>query len=84
MIRIAIFFTLCFTACGNDVVCKELSDECANELEMYTCIDESEQIWYEFSDGKQIACSVSDCVIAADEAVAYCNGLQWDPPQDGT
>jgi hypothetical protein len=45
------------------------------ELEMWSCIDQELQTWYEFSDGTQIACSPSDCTTAADEAASYCQGI---------
>ena len=82
MNRLLIIFTFLSLACGQDVVCKLLVVECIDELEMWTCIDNSDQVWYEFSDGTQVACYVSDCAIAADEATAYCNGVPYTPPEE--
>ena len=68
--------------CGSDITCKLHQDDCVDELELWTCIDGTEQVWYEFSDGKQVACTLTDCAVASDEAAAYCNGVKWNPPEN--
>lgn len=83
MLRILIALMPLLIGCGHGVTCKLLQTDCVEDLELFTCIDPSNQIWYEFSDGKQIACFGAACEgDPADEAAAYCDGKQWTPPED--
>lgn len=75
MFRLCLLSTLLLSACGPKVDCKLIQTVCVEELEMWSCIDQELQTWYEFSDGTQIACSPSDCTTAADEAASYCQGI---------
>ena len=81
--RIFLFTLILFNSgCGSDIKCKLLNNECVDELEMWTCIDGVDQTWYEFSDGNQVACTMTDCTLASDQAAAYCNGVEWTAPED--
>ena len=75
MYRFYLLFAILAAACGPQVDCKIVHTVCAQELEMWSCIDQELQTWYEFSDGTQIACTPTDCTTAADEAASYCQGL---------
>jgi hypothetical protein len=82
MTRLLILVFLLGSACSPEVRCKVVTSECVDDLQMWTCIDASNQVWYEFSDGTQLACFVTDCTNAADEAAAYCTGVNYTPPED--